>query len=76
MIIKYVLALLVPLLLAAVISRVALNIWVGAIVTLGIMMAVFDGPKQPLPVILLGVASGFAGTYIGYRWLKGISLTE
>jgi general stress protein CsbA len=75
-IVNYVVALLIPFILAAVISRVSLNIWVGAIATLGIMMAVFNGPYQPLPVILLGVVSGFAGTYMGYRWIRGISLTE
>ncbi|WP_153944995.1 DUF2198 family protein, partial [Acinetobacter baumannii] len=48
MIIKYVIALIVPFILAAVISRVSLNIWVGSIATLGIMMAAFNGPYQPL----------------------------
>jgi general stress protein CsbA len=76
MILKYMIALIVPFVLAAVLSRVSLSIWVGAIATLGIMMAVFDGPYQPKPVILLGVVSGLAGTYAGYRWLRGISLTE
>ncbi|GEN36387.1 MULTISPECIES: DUF2198 family protein [Aneurinibacillus] len=76
MIAKYIIALIVPFILAAVISRVSLNIWVGAIATLGIMMAVFNGPYQPLPVVLLGVVSGLVGTYVGYRWIRGISLTE
>ena len=76
MIVNYVIALIVPFVLAAVLSRATTNVWVGMIATFGIMMAVFDGAYQPLPVILVGAASGLIGMYIGYLWLKGKRLTE
>ncbi|WP_047153513.1 DUF2198 family protein [Aneurinibacillus tyrosinisolvens] len=73
---KIIVALLVPFALAAGLSRFSMNIWVGMIATLGIMMAAFNGPYQPLPVVLTGVVSGLAGTYVGYLWLKGKSITK
>lgn len=76
MIVNYVVAALLPGILVAVGSRVTLNIWVGLIISLGVMMAVFDGAYQPLPVIFTGVASGLVGLWIGYKWIKDKSVTK
>lgn len=74
--IAYVVAALLPGILVALIARVSLNIWVGLIASLGIMMAVFDGAHQPLPVIITGVVSGLIGLWLGYKWIKDKSLTK
>ncbi|BAU26599.1 hypothetical protein DFP93_10820 [Aneurinibacillus soli] len=76
MIVNYMIALIMPLVLAAVLSRVIRNVWVSIIATFGIMMVGFDGAYQPLPVILIGAAAGLIGMYIGYLWLKKNNLTE
>lgn len=76
MIVSYIVALIMPLVLAAVLSRAIRNVWVGIIATFGIMMVGFDGAYQPLPVILIGAAAGLIGMYIGYLWLKANNLTE
>lgn len=76
MILKYVIAALLPGILVAVGSRVSINIWVGLIASLGIMMAAFDGAYQPLPVIITGVVSGLIGLWIGYKWIKNKSVTK
>ncbi|WP_027416315.1 DUF2198 family protein [Aneurinibacillus terranovensis] len=76
MIVKYAIALILPFILVAGLSRFSLNAWVGLIATLGIMMAAFDGAYQPLPVILTGVVSGLAGLWLAFKILKNKNLTK
>lgn len=74
--IAYIVAALLPGIFVALIARFSLNIWVGLIASLGLMMAVFDGAYQPLPVIITGVVSGLIGLWLGYKWIKDKSLTK
>ncbi|WCK54146.1 DUF2198 family protein [Aneurinibacillus sp. Ricciae_BoGa-3] len=76
MILKFIIALILPFILVALISRISLNIWVGLIASLGILMAAFNGAHQPISVILLGVVSGLAGAWFGSRLIERKNRTQ
>lgn len=73
---KILIALLVPFGMMVGLSRFALNTIVGAIATVGIMMAVFEGYKHGPVIMALGTLSIIAGYVVSRRLLKNIKLTE
>lgn len=73
---KVLIALLVPFGLMVGLSRFALNTIVGAIATIGIMMAVFEGYKHGPVLMAIGTASIIGGYIISRKLLKNTKLTE
>lgn len=73
---KFLIALLVPFGIMVGLSRFALNAIVGAIATVGIMMAVFEGYKHGPVLMAIGTASLVGGYIVSRKLLKNTKLTE
>lgn len=73
---KALIALIVPFVLMVGLSRFSLNAIVGAIATIGIMMAVFEGYNHGPALMALGTVSLIGGYFVARKWLKNIKLTE
>lgn len=73
---KLLIAILVPFGIMVGLSRFALNTIVGAIATVGIMMAVFEGYNHGPVLMAIGTASLIGGYIVARKLLKNIKLTE
>ncbi len=73
---KLLLALLLPFALMVGLSRFALNTIVGAIATVGILMAAFEGYKHGPVVMAIGTISLLIGYVTARKLLKNVKLTE
>lgn len=69
-------ALIVPFGLMVGLSRFSLNTIVGALATIGIMMAVFEGYSHGPAVMALGTVSLIVGYFVARKLLRNIKLTE
>lgn len=73
---KLLLALILPFALMVGLSRFALNMIVGAIATVGILMAAFEAYKHGPVVMAVGTISLIAGYFVARKLLKNVKLTE
>ncbi|MCF6094555.1 DUF2198 family protein [Microaerobacter geothermalis] len=68
---KLLIALIVPGAITVAVGRVVMNVWLGIIVAVGVMMAVFEGYKQGPVLMTLGLISMIIAFFITKKLLGG-----
>ncbi|RKD21820.1 hypothetical protein BEP19_14495 [Ammoniphilus oxalaticus] len=76
MFVKLLIAFVAPFALMVSLSRFSLNMIVGALATIGIMMAVFEGYNHGPTPMAIGTVSLIGGYFVSRKLLKNIKLTE
>ncbi|WP_102344888.1 DUF2198 family protein [Bacillus sp. Marseille-P3661] len=67
---EVILAVLAPFLMVIFLTRITFNQYVSAILTLGIILAIFKGYEQPNLVIIAWVLSLVVGFFVSNRMNK------